>query len=497
MRGTIDLANATLRTDFRWQYQRREVFQLSGTIGLGPDGAVALQVRTPDLDLKLLPALTSAITDSAGTLRLDLQLAGTLQQPQARGRLDLDNGALQLAATGERYKDIQARLIFAGNRVDIERLYVGSRSGPLQVKGRIESAGATLQQVNLSVQAKEFTAMHTPMMEAVISTDLNVRGSMQDMSATGTVTVPRARVALEAIPGTGKKAVQPWELTVQGVYGPGPTAASAGDGAAPGLPGQGAPLPFLRADVKIELPRNVWVQAPGTAVEMSGAIRVTKEREQPFILSGLIETVRGFASFYGKQFVIQQGQITFTGSPDINPVLNVTVTQQVTDYVVTVHVEGRARQPQIQFSSTPELPQADILSLLILGKTTDKLTSSESNALSSQAQQLVGNVIAGKLEQTLGKALGLDTIAITAGDRLGNPGVSIGRYLTQDLYVSYGHDLGTSASTGSVSGAAAANKGTSGNRVGLEYSITPSLKLKGSSSDTGESAVDFLWRKEY
>jgi translocation and assembly module TamB len=204
--------------------------------------------------------------------------------------------------------------------------------------------------------------------------------------------------------------------------------------------------------------------------------------------------VRGFASFYGKKFVLQQGQITFTGSPEINPVLNVTVTQQVTDYVVTVHVEGKARQPQIQFSSTPELPQADILSLLILGKTTDKLTSSESNALSSQAQQLVGNVIAGKLEQTIGKSLGLDTIAITAGDRLGSAGISVGRYLTQDLFMSYEHEL--SGGAGASSGASA-NKSTGGDKVGVEYSITPSLKLKGSSSDRGESAIDFLWRKDY
>src|SRR5207247_10603889 len=45
MRGTMDLAHATLRTDFRWQYQQRELFQLNGTLGLTPDGAVALQLR--------------------------------------------------------------------------------------------------------------------------------------------------------------------------------------------------------------------------------------------------------------------------------------------------------------------------------------------------------------------------------------------------------------------------------------------------------------------
>jgi autotransporter translocation and assembly factor TamB len=31
----------------------------------------------------------------------------------------------------------------------------------------------------------------------------------------------------------------------------------------------------------------------------------------------------------------------------------------------------------------------------------------------------------------------------------------------------------------------------------VEYSINRRLKLKGSSSDTGESALDLLWRLDY
>ena len=36
-----------------------------------------------------------------------------------------------------------------------------------------------------------------------------------------------------------------------------------------------------------------------------------------------------------------------------------------------------------------------------------------------------------------------------------------------------------------------------GNKVGIEYSINRHLKVKGSSSDTGDSAVDILWRIDY
>jgi translocation and assembly module TamB len=241
------------------------------------------------------------------------------------------------------------------------------------------------------------------------------------------------------------------------------------------------PLPFLRADIRVDIPRNAWVQGPGTAIEMRGDLHVTKELEQPFILSGEINIARGFASVYGKRFVITQGQVIFTGSPEINPQLDVTVTHSVSGYVVAIRVEGRAREPQVTFSSTPELPQTDILSLLIVGKTMDRLTSSEQRDFSSQATGAAGSIVAGQLQEVIGGALGLDMFSIGAGENLGGGSVSIGQFVTQDIFLSY--EVGM-------------EKG-GGNRVGVEYSITPQLRLKGSTSDRGVSAVDFLWRCDY
>jgi autotransporter translocation and assembly factor TamB len=475
------LADRRVRTDLRWQHQDRDLLQVAGTLGLTPDAALDLQMRAPDLDLALLQALTPAIAHSAGRVNLDLRLAGTLQQPQPRGTLTLRDGALQLAATGERYRDMQAVLRFAGSRIAIERLHVGSRSGPLRVMGWIETAGAALQRLDLTLEANEFTAMHTPMIEAVITAKLAVRGSLQDLAATGQVRVPRARVILRAVPLGGPKTVQPWELTVAGVYGPGPEAAAARDGATAGPAIAAPPLPFLRADIGLAFPRNVWVQAPGTAVELGGDLRITKALAQPFILSGTVSTVRGFASFYGKKFNLQKGEVIFTGSPELNPVLNVTVTHTVSDYVVAAHVEGTARAPQITFSSTPELPQTDILSLLVLGKTTDRLTSAEQGALSGQLQQLAGGLVAGQLERVIGERLGIDTIEITPGATLGSGTISVGRYLTQDIFISIGQSVGNAG----------------GPQVSIEYSITPRLKVGASSSSTKGTAVDFLWRLDY
>jgi translocation and assembly module TamB len=330
------------------------------------------------------------------------------------------------------------------------------------------------------VQAQEFTAMHTQDLQAVITTAVNAVGSLEEMSVTGNITVPRARFRRTGNLGGGPAAVEPHELTVEGVYGSGHEASRGADGIA-SVPRQPAPLPFLRTNLAVNIPRNAWVQGPGTAVEIRGDLQVTKDFQAPFIVSGSIETVRGFASFYGKKFILQNGRVTFPGTEEINPVLDVTTTHEVSDYVVSIHVEGKAKQPELMLSSQPELEQADIVSLLVFGKTTDRLTSSEHSALSSQTQAIVGSVAARELEKTVGKTLGLDTIELKPGEELGTGNVGVGRYITQDLFLSYERKFDEEG----------------GNKVGVEYSINRKLKLKASSSDYGESSLDLFWQLDY
>jgi translocation and assembly module TamB len=216
-------------------------------------------------------------------------------------------------------------------------------------------------------------------------------------------------------------------------------------------------------------------------VELKGELRVTKELGESFVLSGTIDTVRGYASYYGKRFEIEEGHVIFTGSEDMNPHLDITVTHTVADYVISIHVGGTLEEPEISFSSTPELPQTDIISLLVIGKTTDRLTSSEQGILTNQLQQIAGGVIAARLEKAIGERLGLDIIEITPGETLGAGTISAGRYLTQKLFVSIGRQFGEEA----------------GFKIALEYSITPRLKLEVTSSDAEGTAVDFLWRRDY
>jgi autotransporter translocation and assembly factor TamB len=477
--GQVQMHGPAVDVDLRWRDRKQELLHLSGEVHLGMRQAMALQLRATNVDVQILKAFIPAVVQSAGTLHLDLRLTGTPRQPQAYGTLRLDDGMLQLTTTGVRYRDIQVQLVCTGNRLVVAQLQARSGEGTLDLTGEAESAGLTLQRLDFDLRMQQFTLTHTPALEAVVSAAVALRGSLEAMLATGTVTVSPARVQLSGKLVGSPDAVQPWQLTVDGVYGPGPQKTR--PGATVPVVHQQAILPFLRADVQLELPRNVWVRGSGTAIELSGALAVTKELRAPFVLSGTVETVRGFASFYSGRYTLEQGRVTFTGTPEINPILDATLTRGVSGYAVSVHVSGRAQSPQLRLSSTPDLPQADIVTLLVVGKTTDRLTDAERSELSGRAQQIVSNVAAGELEQFLAKPLGLDTLDIQTGEKLGNNRVSVGRYITQDIFLSYERQQGEESS----------------NKVGIEYSINRHLKIRGSSSNTGDSALDVLWRIDY
>jgi len=76
---------------------------------------------------------------------------------------------------------------------------------------------------------------------------------------------------------------------------------------------------------------------------------------------------------------------------------------------------------------------------------------------------------------------GLDTLEVELpkGSEAGR--VSAGRYVAEDVFVSLGQEFGRRV----------------GQVVGVEYSITRSVSVRGSTSTRGDSGVDLLWHYRY
>ena len=479
MQVATSFKDGLLDNHLQWHEGDREILEIKGTLGLQGDYPLDLKARSSSLNLAGLAPVFDVVQQSGGLLDLQLHAGGTLRAPHLKGELAIREGVLRLASTGEPYQDIEAQLTLTGNRLEIGNLTAASSTGTLRAEGWVETDVLRLKHLHLSLQGRDFRLMNTESVQARLTGTMEARGPLEALSVKGDVTIPRARIRLDDF-GAGPASVSPADLTVSGVYNGDPeedASASELQEAEPDSP----VVRGLRTELSVRLPRNAWVVGPETAVELQGTLLVNKSSNGPFVLGGSAQTVRGHVTYRGRTFDLERGRVTFSGADENKPILDVVARHEVSDYTITLHVEGDSRRPRLTFSSSPELPEEDILSLLAFGKTIDRLSGSEKTALSSQGAAIAGNIISGILEKRLGDTLGLDTLEVEVGDELGTGSVRGGRYVTQDLFLSYERQLGEQ----------------SGNRVEVEYSLGPRVKLKGASDDKGQSSLDLFWHIEY
>ena len=142
--------------------------------------------------------------------------------------------------------------------------------------GWFEHANLALRRIDLALSAHNFTAMHTSAVEAAVSADITVRGTLQASQLPGAHGCP-PRLYLEHIPwgrtenGPALGTHHCWRVRSWS------QALCTGRGQAAVPTWHDLSLPFVRPNIGIDIPPNVWLQGPGTAIELSGNMRVTKD----------------------------------------------------------------------------------------------------------------------------------------------------------------------------------------------------------------------------
>ena len=98
-------------------------------------------------------------------------------------------------------------------------------------------------------------------------------------------------------------------------------------------------------------------------------------------------------------------------------------------------MRGPLRQPQLTLYSEPSLPQTQIASLLIVGRTLDSLQARPAASTGAQPRDPGRRAAPGQL----GRYVGLDDVGLRS--RTASTGAVLGKFLSPRLYVSYGISL--------------------------------------------------------
>jgi autotransporter translocation and assembly factor TamB len=444
-------------------------------------GGVTGSLRAADIDLAFLDPAVAAVADLRGILNADLRIEGEIGQPDVRGTLAVTGGRARILPIGITYDPVELSARVETPDVIVEALRIEGNGGRLDGRGTIRLTASEISG-GVRIDMRRFPLFQNVLGEGRTSGWLSVNGSTTAPVIEGELETDRL---VFRIPETLAGSVRPPDPTII-VIGPGaPELTEEEQIAAENERRAVNPLPALWErtvlQVRLDVPRNAWIRRSDANVELRGRLNAWKKAQEPFRLAGEINAVRGWYKFQGKKFNVQEGKVIFTGQT-LEPLLDLTATHRVRDYLVRIRLGGSVAKPTLALESEPSMEQADILAVLLFGKRADELGTGESIGLREQALGIVGGYAASELRESVADALGVDNLEFDTGEEgLADSRVAVGKYLTEDVFVTLAHRFGKESLQ----------------ELRVEYFFLPQWSIETSADTLGNSGIDLFWRRRY
>lgn len=237
--------------------------------------------------------------------------------------------------------------------------------------------------------------------------------------------------------------------------------------------GGGGGGPAFPLDIVISAPGQIFVRGRGLDVEMGGEIAIGGTSAAP-IPSGGFQLIRGTMDILAQRLQFETAEISLQG--DLEPDINMVASSNNGSINAKIVIEGPASDPEINFTSEPELPEDEVLAQLFFGKPVQDLTPLELAQLASAVNTLTGG--GGGVFGALREGLGVDNLSVES-DSEGTTSVSAGKYITDRIYtdVTFGSD------------------GTS--EIQLNYEIRDDFTARGSFDNEGNTGIGVHFERDY
>lgn len=429
--GTTDRAGVSI--DAVISGQGGASLKAKGRLPFEERGSISLDFAG-DLDLSIANVWLAAAGERAGgRLAMSARMAGTRSAPTMRGTGRITDGSFRSAATGFELRRIEAVLEGSEQRLVLSRVTAQTPDG-----GTVSAEGTLLLDrtanypLSLSTRISEARLVSTPLTTLKASADLRMSGSLLGSPVvSGTVDIRRWDIR---IPERLARPLVPIKVTHQNAP---EWVGKDEDGDA----AEQASTFRLLLDVAVRAPREVFVRGQGVDAEFGGVAALTGSTDDPAV-RGEFDLRRGTVTLLSQRIALSRGNIRFLGEAD--PQLDILGGVTKSGVSATVSVKGRASDPQIVLSSTPSLPQDEILSRLLFSKRTTQLSPFEAAQLAQVVGRWTGLDTGPDILERLRNILGIDALSATT-DEKGATSVSAGSYLGPGVYVGVSEAAGGSA----------------------------------------------------
>lgn len=415
-------------------------------------------------DLSWLGPILDSNLQSGGRLSLDADLIGTLAYPRLQGEAQGSALSMAFLNQGIRLEQGELKAHFDSDAVHIDRLvfsapYQASPHDSLLADYRLPAGSGQLSasgQIDLKGDGSDLqiTAEHLPLAQRadrwiIASGTGHARYAHKVLMLDGNI---RADAGLINQPVTDRPSL------AEDVHIVGQEPASRAG-------------PPTQVNAILDLGDHFYIRASGFEGRLAGQLNMHGEPGELMHVTGSIAAQDAVFNAYGQSLQVERGIVNFQGPLD-DPGLNILAVRPGLAVVAGVEVTGTVRHPSIRLVSTPNVPDAEKLSWIVLGRVPD--TSGVDSALLLAA---AGSILGGQSSGQLGKSLGIDEISLsqqTGADSQSIQKVIVGKQLSTRARISYEQSLNQVGSTAIFT-----------------YTLTPRISIV---AHTGtEDALDVLY----
>ena len=469
VKGRVDVASLVSGPSIAGLSINGSVPIAAGQLALAVNGEVALALANA------LLAASGAHAD--GKANVELAVAGTLGAPSVKGRVRISGGRFDDPVNGLALSSIEAVLDGSDRSVTLASFSAKTADGgTIRGGGKIAINQAAGFPANITLTLTNATLLSSDLIHMVASGKVTVTGPVATRPKLGgRIVVKTLDVNIPDKLDGGLPQVAVRHVNVEGSKAAaGKTQAAVKPAAAKvaAVKARAKTSPVMDLDLVVSASNGVFVRGMGLDAELGGDITVRGDNAAP-VAVGAFELRRGRFRIAGKQLDLTSGTITFVGSLD--PRLNLVAEMTSNDVTARIFVSGSASTPKITLTSTPELPQDEIMSRLLFGRSIGSLSAGQALRVAQTFAQFSGGG-PGVLDKVR-RSLGVDSLDVGANAAGTGGEIGIGKRLNDRVYL--GVKQGTTSSS---------------SKVTVDVDITRNIRVQGATgADGSEVGIGAQW----
>lgn len=404
-----------------------------------------------------------------GAVKFDLKLAGPLKLASLSGPVSISGGRVADPTLPFSLNEVTGTATLGGGRAQISATSAVSSGGTVAVKGTVGLEARNT--ADLAITLNQVVLRDPQLFATTVNGAVTFRGpALGGATIAGSLALGKTELQ---IPSTGLSGGGdlPGLKHIHDTTAVKATRARAGVGVSVG---KGRARLGYALDLLISAPNQVFIRGRGLDAELGGKL-ILRGSTENIVPSGALNLIRGRLDILGRRLVLSEAQIQMQGA--LVPYIHVLAAVESDGITSSILIEGNVTEPKVTFSSSPDLPQEEVVARLLFNRGLDAMSAFQAVQLASAVATLAGSGGEGVIG-SLRQKTGLDNLDLQS-DGIGNTSVTAGKYLSDKTYSEVTVDQAGKSS------------------ISLNYDVAPHITVKGHVDSDSKTGVGIFLQRDY